>query len=187
MREFQSLTVDKFRLAVGVFDWTRQITGVHCHHTYQPDHETFHALGGLKCVQGMWRYHTGALGWSDIAQHVTIDPDGMIWTGRDWNRTPASSKGFNGNSRYGPFMFEWIGDFETVEDEEHDTLAGAQLEAGVALCAIVLDHFALQLDDIWFHRELHEQWKTCPGNTVDKDWFVDLVAQKLRTMKAEDS
>ena len=40
----------------------------------------------------MARTHVAVRGFEDIAQHVTVAPDGKIWTGRDWNnRRPASA------------------------------------------------------------------------------------------------
>ena len=67
---FRSRAVEDVAAELDAFDFGEtRLTGVHVHHTYRPDHETFRRLGGRRCVAGMHRYHTGALGWSDIAQH----------------------------------------------------------------------------------------------------------------------
>src|SRR5688500_9040031 len=120
---FLPLTVDEFVRLVERYDFSsRVIDEVHMHHTWRPRQSDFR---GLASILGMWRFHTEEMKWSDIAQHVTIDPDGTIWTGRSWRLPPASSAGRNGNSRRGPFMFEMIGDF----DKGQDNLEGAQLDA----------------------------------------------------------
>ena len=176
---FRSRTVEGFAAELDEFDFGEtRLTGVHVHHTYRPDHETFRRLGGRRCVAGMHRYHTGALGWSDIAQHESIGPDGSIWSGRGWRRPPASSRGHNGTPRRHPFMFEMIGDFETVEDAVHDRLTAAQRDAAVGLCALVCRRFDLRPGDaVRFHRELGEPWKSCPGNLIGKDaWIADIEA-----------
>ena len=176
---FRSRTVEAFAAELDAFDFGElRLTGVHVHHTYRPDHETFRQLGGRRCVAGMHRYHTGALGWSDIAQHESVGPDGSIWSGRDWGRPPASSRGYNGTPRRHPFMFEMIGDFETVEDMAHDSLTGPQRDAATGICALVCQRFGLRPGDaVKFHRELGERWKSCPGNLIGKDaWIADVEA-----------
>lgn len=176
---FRSRTVDGFAAELDAFDFGEtRLTGVHVHHTYRPDHETFRRLGGRRCVAGMHRYHTGALGWSDIAQHESVGPDGSVWSGRGWRRPPASSRGHNGTPRRHPFMFEMIGDFETVEDAAHDRLTADQRNAAVGLCALVCRRFDLAPGDaVKFHRELGEPWKSCPGNLIGKDeWIADVEA-----------
>lgn len=176
---FRSRTVEVFAAELDAFDFGDvRLTGVHVHPTYRPDHEAFRRLGGQRCVAGMHRYHTGALGWSDIAQHESVGPDGSVWSGRGWRRSPASSRGHNGTARRHPFMFEMIGDFETVEDEAHDRLTVAQRDAAVGLCALVCRRFGLRPGDaVKFHRELGEPWKSCPGNLIGKDeWIADVEA-----------
>ena len=88
---------------------------------------------GAASVQSMCDYHRRTCGWSDIAQHITIDPDGVIWTGRNWNQAPASSGGFNGTSAVGPFMFETVGNF----DVGRDPFDGPQREAVLEVIARV--------------------------------------------------
>lgn len=176
---FRSRTLEDFAVELDAFDFGEtRLTGVHVHHTYRPDHDAFRRLGGRRCVQGMHRYHTGALGWSDIAQHETVGPDGSVWSGRGWRRPPASSRGHNGTPRRHPFMFEMIGDFETVEDEAHDRLTGPQRAAAVGICALVCRRFGLRPGDaVKFHRELGEPWKSCPGNLIGKEeWIADVEA-----------
>ncbi len=91
---------------------TRRITAVHLHHTWRPTRAQFR---GLASIEGMRNYHIG-LGWDDIAQHLTIDPVGICWTGRNWNLPPASQKGKNGTPDAGPFMIEMVGDFDAGQD-----------------------------------------------------------------------
>lgn len=171
---FRKLTIDQFRQEVRDFRFSFDKKQVHVHHTYLPNHTNERARGAEKCVQGMFNYHTEHNGWSDIAQHVTIDSTGHIWTGRPWNKAPASSKGFNGAPHF-PFMFEMIGDFEDEETGDHDELSGAQLNAAYAVCGIICDRFKLKpKSTVKFHRELGEK-KSCPGNLVDKDQFVSGV------------
>ena len=177
---FRSRTIAEFAAELDAFDFGDiRLTGVHVHHTYRPDHETFRRLGGRRCVEGMHRYHTGALGWSDIAQHESIGPDGSIWSGRDWRRVPASSRGHNGTPRRHPFMFEMIGDFETVADAARDRPTGAQRDAAIGVCALVCRRFGLRPGDaVRFHRELGEPWKSCPGNLIGKaEWIADVEAR----------
>lgn len=45
------------------------------HHTWGPNLVGFE---GRASIDAMWRRDIEENGWPDIAQHVTIDPDGMI-------------------------------------------------------------------------------------------------------------
>lgn len=152
----------------------RKIDSVHLHHTWRPTRSQFK---GLATIQGMRDYHVNHNKWSDIAQHLTIDPQGLVWTGRNWNAPPASQAGRNGTAEAGPFMIEMIGDF----DQGRDVLDGEQRRTVIATLAALLDTFALSLQDIHFHRELGSP-KTCPGTGVSKDTLLTEV-QAARAAK----
>lgn len=160
---FTKLTPAEFVALVNKFNWKRRVNEVHMHHTWSPDHK---AWRGEKSVEGMWSYHVHDLGWSNIAQHITIAPDGAIWLGRNWNSPPASNgkPNRNGNSEVGPFMFETVGNF----DKGHDKLEGAQLNTVLTVIAAIQDRFQLRPTSLLFHRHLGSP-KTCPGSGVDYD------------------
>jgi hypothetical protein len=158
---FVPLTLDQFQLVVSRYQFRRRITMVHVHHTWRPRKTDYR---GVSTIQGMWRYHTQEKGWQDIAQHVTIAPDGTIWTGRSWDLPPVSSVGHNGNALAGPFMFEIIGDFDTGREK----LEGAQRAAAAGVIAAVQLANRLPADAFRFHRELGSP-KTCPGTGVEHD------------------
>lgn len=162
-RPFVPLTVAQFAQLLRGFNFTRTVNAVHVHHTWRPNHSQDE---GLASIESMYVYHTQTNGWSDIAQHVTIDRHGTIWTGRGWNRIPASATGFN----TGAFMFEMIGDFDTGKDP----FSGAQKNAAYRVTALVLSRFNLGRNDIRFHREFTDQ-KTCPGNALNLNAFRDAV------------
>jgi hypothetical protein len=170
----ETFTTPRFAAAVAAFDWgAGRIGEVHWHHTYIPNHAHFRARGGERLVRDMYRYHTATRGWRHLGQHVTIDPDGVIWRGRPWNLAPASAVGHNGHDDgVHPFMFEMIGDFRAG----HDALTGAQLDAALLVTAIVQRRFGLGADALRFHREM--QPTSCPGD-LDK---ADIVAgvEKMR-------
>lgn len=160
---FQRLTMEEFAAVLAAFGFRRRITAVHMHHTWRPNHAQWK---GHDSMLGMWRYHTEQRRFSDIAQHLTIDPQGHVWTGRNWNAAPASALGHNGTSVAGPFMFEAVGDF----DLGCDALQGAQRSAVLDVIALVQAQFGLPPEALLFHNQTAP--KTCPGSAIVYDDFV---------------
>lgn len=87
---FKRLALDQFSQLLDQFLFKRQVNAVHMHHTWRPGRADFK---GHDAIVSMWRFHTQPMGWRDIAQHITIDPHGFIWLGRNWNLPPASAAG----------------------------------------------------------------------------------------------
>ncbi|MCC3159008.1 caspase family protein [Hymenobacter sp. 15J16-1T3B] len=169
-RVFRQLSLAEFVAILDRFPFTRQIRTVHMHHTWRPNRAQYR---GLASIEAMWRFHTQQNGWSDIAQHITIAPDGTIWTGRNWNLAPASATGHNGNAVAGPFMFEMIGDF----DHGKDPFDGPQRDTVLQVIAHVQRRFDLPADALHFHNQMSA--KTCPGSGIDYDRTVAEV-KKIR-------
>jgi len=165
---FHRLSTGEFAELVDRFDFTRKVDQVHLHHTWKPTHVDY---DGVRTIEAMWRYHTQTNGWSDIAQHVTIAPDGAIWTGRPWNQPPCSAAGHNGNRFAGPFMIEMIGDFDG-----RDRLEDPQLDATLEVIARVQRRSGLPPQALRFHNEMSP--KTCPGAGVDKAVIVASVGAR---------
>ena len=163
---FKRISVDQFAQLLGQFPFSRQITAVHMHHTWKPRRADFR---GHESIVAMWRHHTQVNGWRDIAQHVTIDPEGTIWLGRNWNLAPASAAGHNGNADFGPFMFEMVGDF----DNGRDPFDGAQRDASLRVVALVQQRFGLATDTLRFHNMMSS--KSCPGSALDHAAIVAAV------------
>jgi len=155
---------------------TRKISAVHLHHTWRPTQSQFK---GQATIEAMRNFHVNTNGWNDIAQHLTIDPQGCSWTGRNWNSPPASQTGKNGTAVDGPFMIEMVGDF----DAGHDVLADAQRQAVVGVVAAILDACGLNTSDIYFHNELGSP-KTCPGTGVVKAELLAEIQAALDAMAA---
>ncbi|QIL74874.1 caspase family protein [Hymenobacter sp. HDW8] len=167
---FKQLTLAEFIQVLNKFPFTRRINAVHMHHTWRPNRAQYQ---GMASITAMWKYHTQHNGWSDIAQHITIAPDGTIWTGRNWNLAPASSGGHNGNSQAGPFMFEMIGDF----DKGRDPFDGAQRHTALHVVAHVLHRFKLPAEALHFHNQMSV--KTCPGSSIN---YAQTVGEARRIM-----
>lgn len=168
-RPFVQLSLEEFVDLLDRFDFQRTIDAVHMHHTFIPRRSQFR---GLATIEAMDRDHRDNRKFSDIAQHITIDPEGMIWTGRSWNQPPASAKGHNGSSRSGPFMFEIIGDFD------REQLEGRQRETVLAVIAHLQKRFELPPKSLRFHNQMTDQ-KRCPGDSIRYDDFLREVEAKL--------
>ncbi|HUF47956.1 MAG TPA: caspase family protein, partial [Vicinamibacterales bacterium] len=115
----------------------------------------------------------------DIAQHLTIDPQGLSWTGRNWNLPPASQAGMNGSRQKGPFMIEIVGDF----DDGRDPLDGLQRQAAIDVVAAILHVRQLGTGQVFFHRDLGSP-KSCPGSGVDKVLFINEIQAAIESMAA---
>lgn len=162
---FCALSRQQFADQVLDFNWLRRIWRIDMHHTWFPTHASYDGVG---CIERMDRFHREERGFDCIAQHVSIAPDGTIWTGRDWNKTPASV-GYGMNE--GVFMFEVIGNF----DHDHDRLEGDQLASVVTVIETVQARFRLPVQALLFHHEVPQTEKTCPGSSVEKPHIMRLV------------
>jgi hypothetical protein len=170
---FKKVNLEQFAGILERFPFTRSVNAVHMHHTWRPNHQQFR---GHDSIESMFRYHTEHNGWSDIAQHITIDPHGDIWLGRNWNSAPASASGHNGNAKAGPFMFEMIGDF----DAGRDRFAGAQRDTVLSVIALVQQRFDLRPESLVFHNAM--SGKSCPGSSINYADTVDAVRQTRASM-----
>ena len=153
----------------------RKIVAVHLHHTWRPRRQDFR---GLATIEAMRRFHMEQNGWSDIAQHITIDPQGGLWTGRNWNLAPASAVGHNGTSAEGPFMIEIVGDF----DAGQDPFDGNQRKATIDVVAHLMSAFGLKETDLKFHNEMTGQ-KTCPGSGITRLQVLQRVKTEPKPVK----
>ncbi len=157
MATIQKIGFADFERLLAAWEPRRRITEFHVHHTWRPRHRDFR---GLATIEAMRRYHIERAGMSDIAQHLTIDPFGGIWTGRPFDKAPASARGHNGSAHAGPFMIEMIGDFDTGQDP----FDGDQKRVAYAVIVAVLRKFGLGTDAVRFHNQMSD--KTCPGNSI---------------------
>jgi hypothetical protein len=158
-----------------VNDWMplRIIDAIHLHSTGHTDDNPFR---GRPSIEAMRRYHQ-KIGLSDIAQHITIDRDGLIWTGRSFDAIPASIRGHNGTSRTGPFMICLAGDFAS----DKQRLEGSQLKTGYAVVRAVLTKFSLTEQAIQVHRELAKAAIACPGAAFNAKEFRAEIRKLLKS------
>jgi ECF transporter S component (folate family) len=103
---------------------------LHIHHTWKPTHRDFNGENHLKLQQSMRNYHINTNGWTDIGHHLALMPDGKWVTGRPFNATPASIKGWNDKA----LAVEMVGNFDipgtgAYNTSGYDKLEGAQKES----------------------------------------------------------
>src|SRR4029434_2279086 len=147
---FKQINREEFAALLDRFAFTRIMNALHMHDTWRPNHSQYDKNDGHRTILGMYSHHTVNNGWQDIAQHITIAPDGTIWLGRNWNLPPASAAGHNGNSHMGPFMFEIIGDF----DRGRDPFEGEQRKTVLEVIARVQLRFKLAPETLRFHNAM---------------------------------
>lgn len=168
---FRPLSPAEFKTEVERFSWTRRVWRLDLHHSVVPSIDDY---DGLKSIEFIWRNDLQRRGWEDIAQHVSVAPDGVIWTGRDWNKTPAS---IGRRMNIGAFMVEAIGNF----DRGRDRLEGAQLDSVLTVIDTVQRKFDLPVQALLFHRDVPQADNTSPGSGIDKSWMLRTIREMRHT------
>jgi hypothetical protein len=166
---FRHLTLPQLGVWLDEFPFERRINAIHLHHTWRPNHAGFN---GHDSLVAMWKYQTQVKGWTDIAQHLTVAPDGVIWLGRNWNQPPASAAGHNGTRTAGPFMIELVGDF----DLGRDSLDGEQRRVALQVIVLVQKRFSLAAESLAFHNQMSA--RSCPGTSLDPPQIVDQLRKQ---------
>ena len=133
----------------------RRIDLIQNHHTWKPNYSNFNGDDHFDDLKAMDNYHENHNGWSDIAQNITIFPDGIIGICRPLNIAPAGIKGANSHG----ICIEVYGNF----NKSGDVMTHAQKESVIHVNAVLCQKFALRpsLETIVYHT-WHAS-KTCPG------------------------
>ncbi|MDP4181179.1 MAG: peptidoglycan recognition family protein [Bacillota bacterium] len=170
---FLIMDTQKLKSYVKDFKWTRSIKQLHVHHTWKPDHSDYNGSNGIALQTAMRNYHVNTNGWNDIAQHLTLLPDGQWVTGRDFNQDPASILGWND----GAFCIEMLGNF----DAGFNKFTGQQANAMFEFCAFFVLQMKLDVNAcVKFHRDNPNAGKTCPGTGIERGWFMNTLNEKIK-------
>ena len=131
--------IDEFENYIKNLKIRRKINGLQVHHMALPNYACFYKGKGVtedELVRTInLDYYGKSKGWSCIAQHFNIFPNGKITTGRDINKTPVGITGWNANK----ICIEIYGDF----DKNKDVMKVEQREAVIAVYAILCEKLNL--------------------------------------------
>ncbi len=112
----------------------RNIKLIQLHHTYIPSYKNFNGSNYKHLQNSMRNTHIKENGWSDIAQHFTVFPDGAVVTGRSMDKDPAGIYGAN----KGAVCIECLGNFDG------ENMADEQKSAVTALVGALCERFSLK-------------------------------------------
>lgn len=188
---------NEFREWLNKTTFTRKITRLQDHHTWEPSCDNFTGKNHFEILQSMKAYHMNNMGYHDIAQNLTTFPDGSVAVCRPIDDMPAGIKGAN----QGAICIENIGDF----DSGCDIMTSVQKETIIFLNAVCTIKFKLAVNSStilyhhWFDQDTGVRTngtgntKSCPGtnffggNTVDsaQKFFYPLINSKIQALSNE--
>jgi len=187
---FTLMTPTEFKTWIKQQNVARTVLFVQQHHTFLPGYQQFRGDNHFSMQSGMKNHHVHNNGWSDIGQHFSIFPDGMIATGRTLERSPACIRGNNANS----ICIENIGDFDTGKDQ----MTAEQRDSILTVTAALCQRFGIPVNT---DRIVYHHWfdlntgnrtngtgvtKSCPGtNFFGGNKLADCQANFLPEVQAK--
>ncbi len=135
-KPFIQLNAAEFSGLLNPIKLIRKIDSIHLTSSWRPAQ---HQFRGQESLDELHDFHVLENGDTDLPQHLTIDPCGSLWTGRNWNIPPLSARGFSGNHQSGPLLITLIGDFSSGADQ----VTQEQREALVTICLALCSHFSI--------------------------------------------
>lgn len=168
MSNLKKYNLNEFQQYIEKVKLLRKINRIQLHHTYSPNYKQFTGDNHIPLQEGMRNCHIKTNGWSDIGQHFTIFPDGIVVTGRSLEMVPAGIKGAN----TGAIAIECIGNF----DHGGDIMTAEQKNSVIGVLKALVQRFSINpKDGIIYHSwwtssgknlgdyQKGESCKTCPG------------------------
>ena len=168
MSDFKVYTAVEFEKYIRNLKVCRNIELIQLHHTYSPGYKQFSGNNHIALQTAMRHYHINNNGWSDIAQHFTVFPDGLVVSGRSIEKIPAGIKGAN----TGAICIECLGNF----DCGGDIMSVSQKNALVSVIKTLVHKFGISVENgvvyhCWWSADGKKigdynaaiSSKTCPG------------------------
>jgi hypothetical protein len=177
--------------------FTRIIKLLQVHHTYSPCYADFYRINDhFVMLKNMERYHMVDRGFSEIAQNLTIFPDGLVAVCRAIDTIPAGIKGANQHA----ICVENMGTF----DANQDVMTAEQRDCIIKVYASLCRRFKLVPDSNtityhhWFDLTTGQRTNgtgnttTCPGTqffsgnsvTSAEMNFIPRISQQLAVISA---
>lgn len=180
MSVLKKITIDELLRELDKYSFKQ----LHIHHTWKPTHKSFNGTNHIELQQNMKNFHINSRKFQDIAQHLTLFPDGVFVTGRPFNMNPASIKGWNNKA----LCVEMIGNFDNdgelpFNNLGYDKLEGKQKENILKLMNWFGSKYGY--DKIKFHRDNKSAGKSCPGTSLNKENMIK-EAKNIFTSKEGD-
>jgi len=193
--KFVLFDIPEFAVWLASTSFTRVISILQVHHTFQPDYSTFNRVNDhFALLKNMERFHMIDRGFSEIAQNLTTFPDGLVAICRSFDTIPAGIKGANQRG----LCVENLGNF----DADQDVMTPQQQDCILKLYAHLCRRFSLPADSNSI--QYHHWWdlntglrtngsgttKTCPGTkffsgnsvTDAETGFIPLVSRELAAL-----
>ncbi|MFA5354085.1 MAG: N-acetylmuramoyl-L-alanine amidase [Thermodesulfovibrionales bacterium] len=179
--------------------FNRVVRLIQNHHTYSPSYKDFTGSNHFALLEGMERFHMVERGFSEIAQNLTIFPDGKIAVCRPLDTIPAGIKGAN----QAGICIENLGKFDKNADAMTDSQREAIIQVNALLCREF--HILPSTDSIVFHHwydlntgqrtDGEGTTKSCPGtgffggNTVEaaETGFIPLIRAAVSSLAPEEA
>jgi uncharacterized protein YgiM (DUF1202 family) len=127
---FSLYTLAEFEQWIAKTPVFRSVLYVQQHHTWSPQYVHFNGRNHFELQRGMQNHHRNNNGWTDIGQHFTIFPDGLIASGRSLESSPACIYGFNAHA----ICLEHLGNFDVGGDTMRPEQRNAIIRVTAALC-----------------------------------------------------
>ena len=190
------MTRDEFKNWLLNNRFNRKVSLIQQHHTWLPSYKQFKGNNHFQMLNSMENHHRKTMGWGNIAQNLTIFPDGKVAVSRPFNTAPEGSIGPKANVE--GIAIENVGNF----DLGNDVMTVEQKESIVYVTALLCIKFGLtpSIDSItyhhWWHYKTKErvldnaknyEVKSCPGTgffggntTISANkYFYPLVSKKI--------
>lgn len=150
--------------------WANSIT---IHHTYNPDLKARPRGWQNSHLENLRYYYGNILGWS-AGPHLFTDEHAVHGL-CSLERKGVHAVSFNHDS----IAIEMLGNYNKESPVSGRGLEVVTLTAKTV--AILLEKMDTEAtsESIHFHRDDPRTFKTCPGNLLEKNWFVSLVKKQM--------
>jgi hypothetical protein len=156
-------------------DWASSVT---IHHTSYPDLKMRPNGWKIKHLENLRHYYQSVLGWS-AGPHLFTDSKKCFGLSSLQERG-VHAVSYNKDS----IGIEMLGNYDDEDPKSGRGLDVINLTAKTV--AILLEKMDTRAttETIKFHRDDPNTFKTCPGNLLEKKWFVDLVKKQMGENKS---
>ncbi|MHB8065864.1 MAG: peptidoglycan recognition protein family protein [Ruminiclostridium sp.] len=183
--KFILMNREAFKTYIEGLKGSKKFTNIQQHHTASPSYKDVKS-NHIALMKSMESYHVSTLKMSEIAQHFSTFPDGLICVGRPLTKDGG---GFSAPLNDNSITIENVGNFDT------DVMTEEQKQSIVLLNALLCKKFNIVPSTSTLIYHCWVQNKSCPGtkyfgeNTkaAAEKKFIPLVVSAIKDLEFEDS